>query len=147
MKKLLLSLGILALGLTTRASTVFDTFGPGNTYNSSRGYDVGTIPQAALLNISEAAQFTAGASGNLATVTLGLTYDQPDGFAAIPVNVYLAVGSSPFDPANETFLCSGTSTGNFKQPTVSLGLPCWPCFGNHGINLLARPETCSHNRT
>ena len=45
MKKLLLSVGVVALVLTARASSVFDTLGPGNTYNSSRGYDVGTIPR------------------------------------------------------------------------------------------------------
>jgi hypothetical protein len=89
---------------------VFDTFGPGNTYSQLGGFDVGNVfPYA---NLEAAAQFTAGASGNLTTVDLGLTYDQPDGFVATPVDVYLAGSSgSPFDPANETFLGSTTPIG------------------------------------
>jgi hypothetical protein len=82
---------------------VFDTFGPGDTYSQFDAYDVGTFYQTPL---EDAAQFTAGASGNLATVYLGLTYGRTP---PLPVNVYLYgdAGGSP-DNANQIFLGSVT---------------------------------------
>jgi hypothetical protein len=65
-------LTILASALLAAAAgaavTVFDTFGPGDTYNPAQGYQIGLGA-----NMTElAAQFTPAASGDLATVTLGL---------------------------------------------------------------------------
>ena len=123
MKKTILIFGATALLLVTARATsiVFDTFGAGNTYNDSLGFDVGSavfFPDN-YSDIEEAAQFTAGASGDLASVDLGLTYFT--GFTATPVNVYLAGnGSSPFDPSNEIFLGSGTPTAAYQSTNNSV---------------------------
>jgi len=70
LRTILLILSIPVLALTARAdSIVFDTFGPGDTYSQFDAYEVGTF---FLTPVESAAQFTAGASGNLATVYLGL---------------------------------------------------------------------------
>jgi hypothetical protein len=101
MKKLLLTLSVVVLALTARAATiVFDTFGPGDTYNQSAGYDVGTYYQTP---VEDAAQFTAGASGTLATVDLGLTTSG----GPLSANVYLYgdASGSP-DNTNQIFLGS-----------------------------------------
>src|SRR2546423_943814 len=97
-----------------RANTiVFDDLGPGDTYFSSQGYLVNGASTSGL--IETAAQFTAGASGFLATVDLGLTK-----FAGLggPVSVFLYgnASGSP-DNANQTFLGSGSPTADF--PTTN----------------------------
>lgn len=111
MRKLILVLCTLVLAVTAGANTiVFDTFGAGNIYDQGNGYAVGFI------GFSEAAQFTALASGNLATVDLGLTYDNPG-----PVDVFLygdAAGSP--DNANQMFLGSGTPTAQFGSTNNSV---------------------------
>src|SRR3954470_4118226 len=111
MKNFLLILALLVFATATRAdSIVFDTFGPGNSYNAVGGFGVGDF--GGLVGFEEAAQFTAGASGNLTTVDLGLTYISD--FAALPVDVYLYKNASGFpDTTNQTFLGSGTPTNTF----------------------------------
>jgi hypothetical protein len=105
-KQILLILGGTLLALTTRGSTiVFSTFGPGDTYNPSSSYQVGNGAN----NNEPAAQFTAGASGNLVNVDLGLTYFNGSNPANRQVNVFLYgdAGGSP-DNANQTLLGSVT---------------------------------------
>src|SRR5438067_8351961 len=87
MREILVLLGIAVLPLATAVhadTTVFDSFGPGDTYNPSLAYDIGSGAN----NHEIAAQFTAGASGNLATVDLGLTYFTGTNPAFRAVNVY-----------------------------------------------------------
>jgi hypothetical protein len=107
MKKILLILGSALLALTARSNTiVFSDLGAGNTYNDLIGYDVNAAAGAAE---EVAAQFTAGTSGNLATVDLGLNYASSS--QAGPVNVYLYADASGLpDNASQTFLGSGTPT-------------------------------------
>jgi hypothetical protein len=114
-----------AFAPTGRAdSIVFDTFGPGDTYSQFDAYEVGTFFQTP---VESAAQFTAGASGNLASVYLGLTYGRTD----LPVNVYLYgdAGGSP-DNANQIFLGSvtpivawGTTTNSVVSFSVAGTVP------------------------
>ena len=89
---------------------MFDTLAPDNTYYPCGGYTVGIVPFKGLLEI--ASQFVAGASGNLATVDLGLLYFS--GFQALPVNVYLYGDADGLpDNGNQTFLGSGTPTAEY----------------------------------
>jgi hypothetical protein len=114
MKKILLIFSSAVMALTARGNTiVFSDFGPGDTYNQFAGYSVVMNPEV-LQEVG--AQFTAGASGNLATVDLGLTYQ-----VAGAVNAYLYgdAGGSP-DNANQTFLGSGTPTAVFGTTNNSL---------------------------
>jgi hypothetical protein len=112
-KKILFVLSSAILAVTARGDmVVFTNFGPGNTYAPFSGFQVGTL-SANLLEM--AAEFTAGASGNLASVDLGLTYRAFGGGSFIgPVNVYLYgnASGSP-DNGNQTFLGSGTPAGVF----------------------------------
>ncbi|MDQ2945704.1 MAG: hypothetical protein M3Y27_07150 [Acidobacteriota bacterium] len=111
-------------------SIVFDTIGPANIYQQSAGLDVGTLSRVTWWNhvgissratYEEGAQFTAGFSGNLATVDLGLTYVAKPGAGVTPVNVYL-YGDASGSPnnASQTFLGSGTPTSAFLTTTNSL---------------------------
>jgi hypothetical protein len=118
MKKILLILSITGLALTARGnSIVFNTLGPGDTYDQSNGFDV--IAPFPGFTEDVAAQFVALASGNLATVDLGLTrgLNSPPG----PVNVYL-YGDASGSPNNsdQTFLGSGTATAVFGTTNNSL---------------------------
>jgi hypothetical protein len=108
---ILFIVGIAAVTVTVRANTiVVDTIGAGNTYNPTSGYGIGTGATA------EAAQFTAAASGNLATVDLGLTYSASPG--PIDVFLYTDTGGIP-NNANQTLLGSGTPTGQFTSTNNS----------------------------
>ena len=101
------------MALAARGNTiVFSDFGPGDTY--SQNFAAGGPATSPLTEI--AAQFTAGASGNLATVDLGLTY-VTQGAA----NVYLYGDASGLpDNANQTFLGSGTPTAVFGTTNNTL---------------------------
>jgi hypothetical protein len=117
MREILVLLGIAMLPLATavRADTaVFDSFGPGDTYNPSSAYFVGNGAN----NDEPAAQFTAGASGNLVNVDLGLTYFNGSNPANRQVNVFLYgdASDSP-DNANQTLLGSVTPTALFDGVT------------------------------
>jgi VPDSG-CTERM motif len=83
-------------------SIVYDDFGPGNTYQQSAGPDVGGS-----FHFEIAAGFVAGASGNLATVDLGLTFHT----VPIAVNVFLYsdTSGSP-DNASQVLLGSAIPT-------------------------------------
>lgn len=112
MKKIILIFAATALFLVTAHATsiVFDTF-PSNTYNLNLGDDVGTAPTF----IEEAAQFTAGVSGNLANVYLGLTYRGHFGSPQVlDVYLYGDASGSP-DNASQNFL------GVVGPPTAEFG--------------------------
>jgi hypothetical protein len=86
---------------------VFDTFGPGNTYDANDVFNI--VAPMYLGGLQEQAiQFTAGASGPLASLDLGLTH-QATGPAPINAYLYGDAAGSP-DNANQTFLGSGTPT-------------------------------------
>jgi len=107
MKGLLIILTSVVLVAAARAdTTVFDTFGPGDTYNAGLASHIGGRAN----NEEIAAQFTAGASGNLANVALGLTYrlGTDPAFRAVNVFLYGDASGSP-DNANQTLLGSTTS--------------------------------------
>jgi len=141
MKKFILVVGATAFLLVTARATsiVFTTFGPGDTYDQGNGYDVGTYFQTP---VEDAAQFTAGTTGNLATVDLGLTGIR----GSLSANVYLYgdASDSP-DNTNQIFLGSVL----FPSPSsivsfavagtvpVTLGSSYWlvlkPNTGDYGI--------------
>jgi len=113
MKKILLILSGGLLALAARGNTiVFSDFGAGDTY--SQNFAAGG---PATMPLTEpAAQFTAGASGNLSTIVLGLTY-VTQGAA----NVYLYGDASGLpDNANQTFLGSVTPTAVFGTTNNTL---------------------------
>src|SRR5450432_136504 len=91
MKKTLLVFAALVCSLTARSSTIFNTLGPGGTYEPSNGYFV-TDSLFGGLSYQTAAQFTALASGNLATIDLGLTYST---LGPVGVYLYSSSGGSP----------------------------------------------------
>ena len=112
------------LALTANASTiVFNTFGPGHSYNPVGGYNV----QGASIGGFEevAAPFTAAVSGNVAMVELGLTFN-PSPVGQGPVNVYLYADANGLpDNANQTLLGSGTPkapAGTCSSSIVSLSV-------------------------
>ena len=112
MKKIVLIFCATVLLLVTARATsiVFNTFGPGDTYDLIAGNFVRPP-------IEFAAQFTAGASGDLATVDLGLT----SLVIAGPVNAYL-YGDASGSPDNSSFffLGSGTPTGDWTSTDNSV---------------------------
>jgi len=115
MKGLLIILTSVVLVAAARAdTTVFDTFGPGDTYNAGLAYQIG----GGANNEEIAAQFTAGASGNLANVALGLTYflGTNPAFRAVNVFLYGDASGSP-DNANQTPLGSTTPIALFDGVT------------------------------
>ena len=113
-KKIFLVLSACVFAFTAKGTTVFDTFGPMDTYDPGNAYEVGTF---FMTPIESAAQFTAGASGDLATVYLGLTY----GRNANPVNVYLYgdASGSP-DNANQIPLGSVAATAAYSTTNNSV---------------------------
>ena len=116
MKKILLILSTAALALTARGNTiVFDDLGPGGTYNGSSGYGVGQFGDNPSPLIG--ARFTAGASGTLATIDLGLTRSSFAGI--VGVFLYGDAGGSP-DNASQTFLGSAVPAGDFGTTNNSL---------------------------
>ena len=115
MDKILVILASAVLAADASADlTIFDTFGPGNTYNPMLGYQIGGGG-----NMTEiAAQFSPAASGDLATVTLGLLFFQGSNtaFDAVDVFLYGDAGGSP-DNANQTLLGSTTPVALFDGVT------------------------------
>src|SRR6266404_2819870 len=115
MKKLLIILTSAVVAANAGADlTVFDTFGPGDTYNPGLALGIG----GGANNEEIAAQFTAGASGNLANVALGLTYrlGTDPAFRAVNVFLYGDASGSP-DNANQTLLGSTTPIALFDGVT------------------------------
>jgi len=115
-----LILNIVLLALAARAdTTVFDTFGPGDTYAAFPNYTVNGAPA---FRSEIAAQFTAGANGDLSVLDLGMTYA---GAVPLTVNAYLYGDSanSP-DNASQIFLGSGTPTafGGSTNSVVSIAV-------------------------
>ena len=113
MRKIIVALSASVLALAARGNTiVFSDFGPGDTY--SQNFAAGGPATSPLTEI--AAQFTAGASGNLATVDLGLTYVTQG-----PANVFLYGDASDLpDNADQTLLGSITPTAVFGTTNNSL---------------------------
>ncbi len=116
--KIILALSVLSA--TARANTVIlDTFGPLDTYNQSAGFAVTRTPSL----FEEAARFMAAGSGQLATIDLGLTWENTPG----PVQVFLygdAVGTPNI--LSQTLLGSVTPTGQFdttNDSVVTLTVP------------------------
>jgi hypothetical protein len=116
MKKIVLIFSSALLALSVRGTTiVFDDLGtPPLVYDPNNAYLVDTFP------LENAAQFVAGASGNLATVDLGLTYRDSGMPGAVNVYLYGDASGSP-DNTNQIFLGSGTPTTQFGSfPATSL---------------------------
>ena len=121
MKKLLLALSSAVFALAAQGSTIaYSNLGPGDTYNQLHGDGIFNNGQ---LNQGWAMQFTAGATGNIATVDLGLTFGESDNPA--PVNVFL-YGNLPGVPADspdnamQTFLGMATPTARFTTTNNSI---------------------------
>jgi hypothetical protein len=115
MKRIIVILAGAVLSITVRADTiVFDTFGAGNTYDPTLGWQIGGFGDTGQV----AARFTSLATGNLATVSLGLTYFFGSDPASRAVNVFLYgdLNGSP-DNANQTLLGSATPTSLFDSVT------------------------------
>ena len=117
MKKTLLILNISVLAITARGSLVLVSGTGGNTYGANAAYRVngsfgGSVPIQEVGGL-----FSALASGNLARLDFGLTYDA--GHQG-PVNVYLYgdAGGSP-DNANQTLLGSGTPSALLARRTTA----------------------------
>jgi VPDSG-CTERM motif len=113
--KIIVILAGAFLSIAARADTiVFDTFGPGDTYDPMHGVEIGGGG-----NMEEiAAQFSPSATGNLAKVTLGLTFfnGSNPAFRAVNVFLYGDASGSP-DNADQTFLDSVTPTSLFDGVT------------------------------
>lgn len=130
-------LGCLFLGVSTAwcaAATVFNTLGPGNTYQQNAGYTVAG-PASSIGNTFEpAAQFTALAGGDLSEIDLGLT--TRDG-GSVDVYLYGDAGGSP-DNLSQILLGTVTPTQAFgttnntitplfllNGPSVTAGTAYW----------------------
>jgi hypothetical protein len=105
MKKLCLAFTLAIFALSARANTiVFNTFGPSDSFDPFNTYVVGDF--AGLPFFYTAAQFTAQASGNLATVEFPLAAGEgiaPPLFPILNVYLYPDLGGSP-DSAHAIFL-------------------------------------------
>lgn len=131
MKSILVILTSAALANSACADiTVFDTFGPGNTYNPSGGFLIG----GGANNSEIAAQFTAGASGDLATVDLGLMFfvGSNPAFNAVNVFLYGDAGGLP-NNANQTLLGSTTPVHVFDGVTNN-SIVSFSVAGNVPVN-------------
>jgi hypothetical protein len=124
MKPFIFAFSMAAFALTASAdSIVFNTLGPGSTYNQNSAFNIGQTNGFGGGH-EGAAQFTALTSGNLTTVDLGLTFDSKfqDGTdSSGPVNVFLygnAMGLP--DNADQIFLGSGTPTAELGFTNNSL---------------------------
>jgi len=115
MKKLLLILNSAVLACTVHGTTiVYDNFGPGDTYDPMFGYGIGNTNDSVLR--SQAMQFTAGVSGDLATVELGLTFED----TPVPVEVFLYADASNSPTGTGTLLGMVTPTAMFQTTNNSI---------------------------
>ncbi len=116
MKKILIVLGSALLAFTAQGTTiVYTNLGPGDTYDQNFGFGVGNVGGS---RYSQAMQFMAGASGDLATVDLALTYGD-NGPALVNVFLYGDASNSP-DTASQIFLGTATPTAAFHTTNNSL---------------------------
>jgi hypothetical protein len=128
--------GLLIVSSAHADTVAFNSFGPGNTYDSGSVFFVGKSGPGSS-PIEQAAQFTAQASGFLSTVELAL--NRPGNHTADPVSVFLYgdLNGSP-DNSEQTFLGSVGPAGVFPQSnnavatldvssqvTLSLGTTYW----------------------
>ena len=109
--RLILAISLLVFCASEASANivVFNTLGPGDTYRQNAGVGVDGINRG-LGEIG--AQFTAGASGFLATVDLGITKDNDMFSGAVNVFLYGDANGIP-DNANQSFLGSATDTAMF----------------------------------
>ena len=108
-------LNMALLAWTAHASTiVYSNLGPMDTYDPMFGDGVGTVggfPRTIAM------EFTAGASGNLATIDIALTFGDN---GAQPVNVFLYADASNSPSGSGTLLGSVTPTAMFQTTNNSL---------------------------
>jgi len=102
---------VLTAQHVTGNTIVFNTLGPGNTYDPQGGFDVHATSVDDSPLMEPAAQFVPTASGALATVDLGLTYVSP-GPALLDVFLYNDAGGIP-DNSSQLSLGSVTPTAVF----------------------------------
>jgi hypothetical protein len=102
--------GILLLAASADAQIIFDTFGPGDTYNQSAGFAVAGPASSANNTFESAAQFVAAVSGAIQQIDFGLTMS-----GGGPVNVFL-YGDAAGAPDNLTQILLGSVT-----PTEAFG--------------------------
>ena len=106
---------------------VLDTFGPGDTYNASVGYNISTSGSSSKIQQSVAVSFTPGVSQNLAGLTLA-TY-RLDGIDSITVEVVEDIGGLPNGPVLESFsglLSAGVqSFSSASNPLLAAGTTYW----------------------
>lgn len=98
----------LVASLANADTIVYDTFGPGNTYDGDGGYSIGNGSNGPNSNV--AAGFTSNTTGFLSTVVFGVTFiGLPE-----PMNVvfYTDNAGSP-NTANQTLLGQVTPTTAF----------------------------------
>ena len=115
MKRLLIFLASGLLSFVARADTVvYSNLGPGDTYDQNFGHAIGNIGGLR----SQAMQFTVGASGNLVTIELGLTFGD-NGPDLVNAFLYADASNSP-DTATQIFLGSVTPTAQFQTTNNSI---------------------------
>lgn len=117
MKKLLLILSSVVVAFTVHGTTiVYNNFGPGDTYDAMFGYGIGNTNGTGLR--SQAMQFTAGVSGDLATVDLGLTWEDASG---VPVQVFLYGDAAGVPiPGSQILLGTAAPTAQFQTTNNSI---------------------------
>ena len=123
MKRIVLVLSVFALAFTAHGnSLVFSSFTPPATGTTYQGQAWGVAGSGSEFGLTEtAAQFTAMASGDLATVELGLTYFVNQG----PMDAFLYSDASGSPAANLGLLGSATPTNadsTTPQGIVSFGV-------------------------
>jgi hypothetical protein len=97
---------------------VFDTLGPGNTYDQFNGRFLIDSPGGPL--IEQAAQFTAMTSGVLATVDLGLTRIRDTSGGPVTIFLYGDANGSPDNADQTALLILGGPTAVFGTTNNSL---------------------------
>ena len=93
MKPVLVSLAIMALAeIPGMASTVFDTYGPGNTYTDNQSYPVGGFRTVVTVGF----QFTPSATGQLSEIDVAFGYVV--GSKQVTISLDTDAGNSPGSP-------------------------------------------------
>lgn len=101
-------IGFASLAPAQGNNIVFSTLGPSDSFNTLSSWAV----HAGDRSHSVAAQFTAGSTGNLVRVDLGMRFSSSFGPGIFNAYLYNDVGGAP-DPTNPMFLSSGSFFGTF----------------------------------
>jgi len=112
-------IGLALSGQAQANSIVFSTFGPSDSFDTTASWAV----HAGDRSHSVAAQFTAGSTGNLVRIDLGMRFSSSFGAGIFNAYLYNDIGGAP-DAINPIFLSSGSFFGTFDA-LVSL-----PISGN-----------------